>query len=306
MIFPLDGVLVVDKPEGPTSHDVVVRLRRALGTRRIGHTGTLDPMATGVLPVVIGRATRLARFLSGAAKSYRAGIRLGFATDTDDAKGTPLVERRQEGPGEPPSRAVVAEALERFVGTTVQSPPAYSAKKLSGIRAYERARNGVPVRPAPVSVTVTELELVSYDGDIVTVEVTCSAGFYVRSLARDLGAVLGTGAHLAALRRTRSGTFGEECAVPLEEVEKDPGPAAARVQRIDEMLEELPALRLTPGGVRRARSGQDVGPDDGEPPSGPTVHQAGYVRLLDPDGALVAVAEPAGRPGLLHPAVVLM
>lgn len=306
MTSPLDGVLVVDKPEGPTSHDVIVRLRRALRIRRIGHTGTLDPMATGVLPVVIGRATRLARFLSGAGKAYRAAIRLGFATDTDDASGTPL-DPRQTEPGDLPSRAEVTEALEKLARCTVQLPPVYSAKKLSGLRAYERARDGTPVQPAPVNVTVDRLDLVSYEGDIVTVDLACSAGFYVRSLARDLGTMLGTGAHLAALRRTRSGTYGEERAVPLEEVEKDPGLAADRLQRIDEMLEELPALRLTPGGVRRARNGQNVGPDDGEMLKGTAAGPAaGYVRLFGPDGTLVSVAKPAGKAGVLHPAVVLM
>jgi tRNA pseudouridine55 synthase len=199
----MDGLLVVDKPAGPTSHDVVARMRRVLDERRIGHTGTLDPAATGVLALVLGRATRLAQFLTDSSKSYEAVVRLGVATDTGDAQG------RAIGPvgGRPvPSRDAIEEALQGFRGTFLQQPPAFSAKRIGGKRSHDLARAGVAsVLPAPVSVTVHRLDIVGADGDCVTLNLECSAGFYVRALAADLGERLGVGAHLVALRRTRAG-----------------------------------------------------------------------------------------------------
>jgi tRNA pseudouridine55 synthase len=308
----MDGLLVVDKPAGPTSHDVVARMRRVLGERRIGHTGTLVPFATGVLPLVVGRATRLARFLAGSGKSYDATIRLGFATDTGDATGTPL------GPpfgGGLPSHDALVRALEIFRGTYLQRPPAFSAKKIGGRRSYDiarRARAGTPpgastvalppAEPAPVLVTVNRLDLVAYEGDLATVSLDCSAGYYVRALARDLGDRLGVGAHLAALRRTRSGGIDLSAALPLDAAERRPEAARAHLLPLDRMLEDLPAVRLTPGGLRRALHGQDVAPGDaaGDWPAG-----GDALRLLDPGGRLVGVARPAARSGVLHPVVVL-
>ncbi len=305
----MDGLLVVDKPAGPTSHDVVARVRRALGERRVGHTGTLDPAATGVLPLVLGRATRLARFLSGAVKSYEATIRLGVATDTADASGTP-VGPPYEGPL--PGPADVAQALEAFRGSYLQQPPAFSAKKIDGRRSYRlarRARDTIPeggARPAPLSapvpVRVERLDLVGCEGNSVMIALTCSAGFYVRALAEALGERLGTGAHLSALRRTRSGNLDLSGALPLHVIERDPAGARAGIVPIDLMVSDRPTLRLTAEGARRAAHGSDLGPSDADPP---WPDLTGAVRLVDTAGHLVAIAEPSERPGLLHPSVVL-
>jgi len=206
----VDGLLVIDKPAGPTSHDVVARLRRVLRERRIGHTGTLDPGATGVLPLVLGRATRLARFLSARDKQYEAVIRLGTATDTYDASGATVGPRHQ---GAWPSRSEIEAVLDTFRGTSLQQPPAFSAKKIKGKRSHKlaRGRSGVGVGsewgrspsqflPAPVAVTAHVIDLISVEDDLVTLRIDCSAGFYVRSLAHDLGDRLSVGAHLTALR----------------------------------------------------------------------------------------------------------
>ena len=203
--MPLDGLLVLDKPVGPTSHDVVARVRRLLRERRIGHTGTLDPLASGVLLLVIGRATRLARFLTTDAKHYEATIRLGFATDTYDALGRPTTPVYG---GPLPRFGQIEEALDKFRGTFDQQPPAFSAKKIAGRRSYRAAREqpaAAPVLPAPVAVEVTNLELIEAQADLIRVNVACSSGFYVRSLAHDLGVALGVNAHLAELRRTKAG-----------------------------------------------------------------------------------------------------
>jgi tRNA pseudouridine55 synthase len=316
----MDGLLVIDKPAGPTSHDVVARLRRVLGERRIGHTGTLDPAATGVLPLVIGRATRLARFMSGADKSYEAVVLLGVRTDTADLEGRPIGEP-YEGPL--PSRDRVDAALDPFRGTFLQQPPAFSAKKIDGRRSHALARaargptrdahTGVAPRPALTTVTAHAIQLIALDGDKVTLKVDCSAGFYVRSLAQDLGERLGIGACLAALRRTRSADFTLDQAVPLDAAERDAAAVAGRVIPMNRLLRSLSAVALTVDGVRRVAHGRDVGPSDLEQ-GGPlllagapgVIEPTSFLRLLDPAGELVAVAEPAGASGLLHPVVVLM
>ena len=331
-----DGLLIVDKPAGPTSHDVVARMRRALREPRIGHTGTLDPMATGVLLLVVGKATRLAKFLSGADKSYDAVVRFGFATDTADAEGQPSgsVSNRPM-----PSREEIDTALNPFRGTFMQQPPAFSAKKIDGQRSYKLARAaraqgghtgtppqshlapeashqaprtahlapsdppGRPALPAPCSVTTTRLEIVSVDGDRVWLSVNCSAGFYIRSLAHDLGERLGVGAHLTALRRTRVGDFGLERAVTLDTAERDSHAATAALVPLSAMLPHVGCLTLTVTGVTRALHGQDIRSIDREPS---VLGPEPLFRLLDPAGNLVAVAEPAGVGGALHPSVVLV
>jgi len=305
----MDGLLVVDKPAGPTSHDVVATMRRVLGERRIGHTGTLDPAATGVLPLVLGRATRLARFLSARDKRYEATVRLGVATDTYDGRGEPAGPR-YDGPW--PARDTIAAALERFRGTFDQQPPAFSAKKIDGQRSYKMARDAqrdsrisrpaLPALPALVSVTVRALELVNADRDIVTLSVDCTAGFYVRSLAHDLGQALGTGAHLEALRRTRSGDFTLEDALPLDAAE-DKDTACGAIIPLEEMLPGLLAVILTDEGAFHAAHGRDLGPAD---VAGDGVLSPALCRLLDQRGHLVGIAEPAGASGLLHPSVVLV
>ncbi len=369
----MDGLLVVDKPSGPTSHDVVARVRRALRERRVGHTGTLDPAATGVLPLVVGRATRLAQFLSGSDKSYEAVIRFGFSTDTGDAQGRALGIQRAI---ECPSRGAIDAALDAFRGEFLQQPPAFSAKKIDGKRSHElaraRARGDARLKPSPsstispppslgeagspdppslataspsfgaaglrdlpdpVSVTTYAIDILSTDGDTVTLRVDCSAGFYIRSLAHDLGERLGIGGHLVALRRTRSGTLTLADAVALDAVEREPALAAGRVIPLADMLPGLAPVVLTSDGVRKAIHGRELGPADcvsgfatrdSEParrsdsriptpdsriPTSdsriPTPESRLY-RLLDPSGQLVAIARPASAAGLLHPSVVLV
>jgi tRNA pseudouridine55 synthase len=303
----MDGLLIIDKPSGPTSHDVVARIRRVLRERRIGHTGTLDPMATGVLPLVVGRATRLARFLSTSDKSYEAVIRLGVSTDTADAEGTPT------GPvhvGPMPPCELIDRALDEFRGSFHQQPPAFSAKKIDGKRSHRLARATAgsifPALPALASVSVYRLEIVSAEADWVTLSLDCSAGFYVRSLAHDLGQRLGTGGHLASLRRTRSGECSLDEAIELGPAERDAAGTAAAVIPLSRMLSGWATVVLTPDGVVRATHGRDLRPADIEPGSVHETGLRGFVRLTDSAGALVGIAEPANASGLLHPSVVLM
>jgi len=292
---------VLDKPAGPTSHDVVARMRRVLGTKRIGHTGTLDPFATGVLPLVIGRATRLASFLSGEEKEYDAGIRFGLATETYD--GTRLTGP----PIDPPAgldRRAIEDALLAFRGTFDQMPPSYSAKKIEGVAAYKLARNNKPVALRAVPVTVSDLVLESYEHGLARVRVRATAGFYVRSLAHDLGQRLGCGAHLESLRRTRAGAFGLEVAVPLEQAEADPAKAAAAMLSLERLLPDIPAVVLNERGVWRATHGNELGPGDLDRVA-PQQDGDARRRLLDDSGRLLGIAER--RPGgLLHPVVVLV
>jgi tRNA pseudouridine55 synthase len=311
----LNGLLLIDKPAGPTSHDVVARARRALGERRIGHTGTLDPSASGLLPLVVGPATRLARFLSGADKTYDVEIRLGVATDTGDADGVPTTVS-YTGPW--PDAAMVERVLDAFRGTYLQQPPAFSAKKVAGRRSYASARAARGQRavagastpspadaPRPVPVTVTRLALLELDGPRLHVAIDCSAGFYVRAVAHDIGERLGTGAHVTALRRTRSGTFQVAAALPLARVEADPDAARAALLPPAAMLGPMPGVALTDAGVQRALHGQDIRPADAAPGTmWPTVIPQ-MTRLLSPQGTLVGLAEPSTFQGLLHPCVVL-
>ncbi|MEP6783925.1 MAG: tRNA pseudouridine(55) synthase TruB [Acidobacteriota bacterium] len=306
----LDGVLIVDKTEGPTSHDVVTFARRSLGVSRVGHTGTLDPMATGVLPLVIGRATRLAQFLTASDKSYEATIAFGRTTDTYDALGKVTSTSEQR-----PASADLAAAIEKYRGTFDQTPPAYSAKNIDGERSYELARkharrggsseSAAPVRPKAVAVTVKRLEILSFDGETVRLDLQVSAGFYVRSLAHDLGEALGCGGVLAALRRTRSGEFGLEQAVPLADVLQAPRESlTARLVPFRALLPELPSVTLRSAlQLERLKNGVELGPDDlvaslaTLPP---------IVRLLGPDGDLVGLAKPGNTSGCLHGWVVLL
>jgi tRNA pseudouridine55 synthase len=295
----MDGLIVIDKPVGPTSHDVVARMRRVLGERRIGHTGTLDPNASGVLPLVVGRATRLAKFLSGDRKRYEAIVRLGVATTTYDGEGS-LVGARWTGPL--PSRADIDRTLDAFRGTFLQQPPIYSAKKIDGERSYASARSGAAVVPEPVTVTVHRLVVAAVSNDEVTLHVDCSAGFYVRSLAHDLGRRLGTGAHLSALRRTASGGLTLDDAIPLEFAERSREDALSALLPLEAMLPQFESVVLTDEGLLRALHGRNIGA--GELASG-SVHTAGPIRLVDQLGHLVGIAEPTPAEGVLHPSVVL-
>lgn len=307
----MNGVLVIDKPAGPTSHDVVARVRTALGTRRIGHTGTLDPLATGVLPLVIGTATRLASLLSGGEKEYVAGIRLGLATETYDAAG-------RDGVPPPPSPGItladVEGVLEHFRGTFEQAPPPYSAKKIDGVRAYKLARKRTPVQPPAVRVTVHQLTIENCSDGLVVIRVRASAGFYVRSLAHDLGQKLGCGGHLETLRRVRAGPFVEQDSVMLSAIERERGNAAQWIVPPEQLLPDIPAVVLSDRDRERVTHGADVAPDpslvEGSADADPrpvvgaelTLHRR---RLFDTSGRLVALAEV--RPGgFLHPLIVLV
>jgi tRNA pseudouridine55 synthase len=298
----LDGVLIIDKGEGPTSHDVVARVRRATGVGRVGHTGTLDPFASGVLPLVLGRATRLVQFLIGADKEYDAQIRLGLDTDTYDITGRPVESQASRRPPAEIDRQRVEHVLSDFRGPLLQQPPPYSAKKIGGTRAYVLARRGAAVQPPPSRVFVHELELVDLQPDRLRLRLVCSSGFYVRSLAHEIGNRLETGACLQALRRVRSGEFRLDAATSLESVEHDPTLVTALLVPMPALLPHLPFAILTGDGVRRAVRGHVVGPPE-MLRSAPT--DAIRVRLLNEDGQLVAVASASGPQGLLHPDVVV-
>lgn len=277
------GVLPVDKPEGPTSHDIVARARRALGERRIGHTGTLDPFASGLLLLCVGSATRLAQYLTGQEKEYVARARLGVATDTLDRDGEVVSE--SEGWRELTADALES-ALEEFRGEILQMPPRFSAKKVGGVPAHRRARRGETVELAPVSVTVHELVLTEVTLPEVEFRMVCSSGTYVRAVARDLGASLGVGAHLTALRRTRVGRFRVEDAVPGDF--DSPIPAAAWLSPLD-ALADLPSLAVDADQAARLTQGQRLKAGGG--PEGLTaVHY---------EGRLLAVCRR--RDGVLHP-----
>lgn len=213
-----EGLLLVDKPAGITSHDVVDRARRAYDERSVGHLGTLDPFATGLLLLLVGRATRLATFLDIEPKVYEAVIAFGTETDTDDATGA----RTRSAP--PPAEADVRAAIVTLTGEIRQVPPAYSAKKVGGKRAYAAARRGEELELAPVPVTVHGWDVSAFTGDTLAATITCGGGTYIRALARDLGRASGSAAHLASLRRTRIGRFGVAGAVPADDLEFSPPP----------------------------------------------------------------------------------
>ena len=306
MTSTLDGVLVVDKPDGLTSHDVVAAIRRVLprGTR-VGHTGTLDPFATGVLPLVVGRATRLSQFLTSSRKQYVAGVAFGAATDTGDRVG---VETARADPSVMAALDAgrIAIALDAFVGTHPQVPPAHSAKKVDGERAYARARRGEAVDLAAVEVTAEAVTLEAWEpaSHVATVRLDVSAGYYVRSFARDLGERLGVPAHLTSLRRTRSGAFAVHDAITLDDLLAAPDAVPTRVRPMAEALPAVPRLVLDAAQQIAIGHGRTIQ----VPRSALAVPHEGLVCLLDPHGRLVALA--TGTPGPasvldLKPTVVL-
>ncbi|MGZ3440688.1 MAG: tRNA pseudouridine(55) synthase TruB [Polyangia bacterium] len=279
----MNGVLVVDKPRGITSFDVVAEVRRVLGERRVGHTGTLDPMATGVLPVCVGESTKLVPFLMSGDKEYEAELRFGVTTDSLDATGTVTSETNADNV----SRADVERALPGFVGAIQQRPPMHSAVRVGGQRLYELARRGVEVERQERTVVVHALELVAYAAPTATLRVRCGKGTYVRSLAADLGAVLGVGAHLTALRRTRVGPFTIAQAVPLDTLT-----AGTPLMTPAEALADHATVPLDDAQVRDVRAGKLRTIAELRAPEGAGSH----VRLLDAHGTLVAVAiADAGR-----------
>jgi tRNA pseudouridine55 synthase len=297
----MDGVLVVDKPQGLTSHDVVAVARRALHERRIGHTGTLDPLATGVLPLACGRATRLVRFLMSSDKDYEATIRFGFSTDSYDVTGVETSRSDRV-----PEREAIETALTSLRGEYLQVPPAFSAKKIAGERAYERARRDEVVTLQAVPVRVTRADLLEISGASARITITCSAGFYVRSFAHSLGELVATGACLESLRRTRSGEFTLAQAVELEHVRQSSVAVTERWVPLERLLPAMPFVRLGSEGRKRVAHGQMLGAahlmgGDSER-RGPNV----WIRLIDEQGQLVALGTVDQTGEFLHPAVVLI
>jgi tRNA pseudouridine55 synthase len=297
------GVLLIDKPEGPTSHDMVAIARRVLGERRIGHAGTLDPLATGLLVLMIGKATRLASLLSGVDKTYRGVLKLGIDTDTFDRTGQATGPPREVRI----DRDTLRAAMERFSGTIVQTPPAFSAKKVHGTPMYRLARGRRPVSPIPVTVTFKRLELLDFRGDEVEVEAEVSAGTYLRAFAHDLGVVLGCGAHLQALRRTSAGPFLVQNASGPDEIWSLGPAAAARVLPMEEIPLGLPTLELSAAGTHAIRHGRPCGLTEVVNPRPP--FSPGPCRLKGPEGMLVGIGEvflqtPAEARPLVRPHIV--
>lgn len=293
----MDGIIVADKPEGWTSHDAVNKLRRLAGIRRVGHLGTLDPLATGVLPLVVGRATRLSQFLMRGDKKYDAVVRFGCSTGTYDRDGTPTspltepqVDRRQ-----------IEDLLDNFRGLITQAPPPVSAKKVGGKPAYKLARKNQPVELKPVQVTVRSIELVDLKGADARLVVECSAGTYMRSIAHDLGLALGCGAFLQSLRRLASGDFTIEQARSIQELER-----LASESRLAEAL--IPAAQLLPAfpcemvdtlTASQIRQGRDFRVSPFRMREG-----SQYVKAVTQDGQLLAIGERK-LPNVYHPFLVL-
>lgn len=293
----MNGLLVIDKPAGWTSHDVVARVRRIADERSIGHLGTLDPMATGILPLVLGKWTRLSQFYLDAEKTYEGTIRFGFATDTYDAEGEPL------GEPSPPtfSDSDLQAVLEGFRGRLQQLPPPFSAKKIKGVPAYKLARQGKEPEVAlkPVQVEINELEVGPVKDGVAAFRVRVSSGTYVRSLAHDLGQALGCGAHLATLRRTRHGEFTLEAAVTLEQLEaaREPAHLARLLLSARQVLPQMPSVVATEEQLARVRHGNSVNLME--------LTQAPQVKVLTPGGELAAIARRVAGT-LFQPKIVLM
>jgi tRNA pseudouridine55 synthase len=305
----MTGALIIDKPEGLTSHDVVARVRRAVGTRRVGHAGTLDPFATGVLVVCTERATRLLQFLVGLDKEYLATVRTGFATDTQDHTGKQITALESS---DSLSVERVQAVLKGFVGQQWQTPPMFSAKKVAGERLYRAAREGREVERQPVAITIGALDLLSLhetktdETRDFTVRVRCSSGTYVRTLAHDIGASLGTGAHLSALRRTAVGHFRIEDALTLEEVERRGGEGQLSAALIKPVaaLAHLPMLQIGDADVQLVMNGRELPLVNDE--RGIEAVVPATMRICNKAGELVAVGEVDARRRSIKPRMVLI
>jgi tRNA pseudouridine55 synthase len=278
----MDGVLIIDKPEGWTSHDVVAKIRNITKTKKVGHTGTLDPFATGVLPLTLGKATRLTSYFLSSDKTYHGVMRLGFATTTFDRDGEPTGEVSTPNI----EAARIAEIFSRYVGTIRQTQPPYSAKKIHGKPMYQYARKGVVMEAESKEVTIKALKLVGVTGCEAEFELCCSAGTYARSLAHDVGCEYGCGGHLIRLRRTRSGEFPIESATPLAEGDRfyPREYFSGRVISMRDLLPDLPAIRLSGGDRDKIRHGMDLNLLT-------SAWEAPEYRLMDEGGELVALAQ---------------
>ncbi len=302
----MNGLIVVDKPAGITSHDVVARIRRILKTKRVGHTGTLDPFATGVMVILVGQATRLAQFLDKDEKEYEALVRFGFETDTGDRTGT----RTGDGELENEELSARLETIDwdatfrQFRGEIMQMPPMYSAKKVEGTKLYELARKGIEIERKSVPVTIHELELGNGGGetsnprDALRIRVSCSAGTYIRTLAEDIGRAVGVGAHLEELRRTRAGRFAIDRAVTLEELEGSADPMA-RLIPMDEAVAHLPEVLLSEERALKTKNGMSSRIFEPQFADGDTI------RMTGPDGELIAIGEYREADKSVQPKVVL-
>ncbi|SRR6266849_5997042 len=311
---PFDGALVIDKPPGKTSHDVVDAVRHLAGFRQIGHLGTLDPLATGVLVLLLGRATRLVQFYTGRRKRYTAGFRFGFATDTYDSDGEP------QGPDTAPAldRAMLENLASERIGRFLQTPPSFSAKKVKGRPAYELARRKQPVDLKPIDVELFEFRLSEVDGSIARFHIECSSGTYIRSLAHEMGEKLGCGAHLAEITRTAVGEFSLEQGVKLEELAEAArsGKFADYLIRLENLLPNFPRVNVLPIIERRVRHGTkfnispaQIQPGRAELPPGATTQLDGgqprppRLRVFSQQNSLIAIAE-AVVPRTYQPVVV--
>lgn len=300
---PIDGILVVDKPSGRTSHDVVEMVRRLAGFRQIGHLGTLDPLATGVLVLALGRATRLARFYSGRRKRYTCAVRFGFATDTYDADGEPA-----SADSSPSLDAeAIASLAAKFIGRIEQVPPPFSAKKIHGRPAHELARKNKPVKLDPVEVDVYEFRLTGVEGSTARFTVECGAGTYIRSLAHELGKLQGSGAHLSEIVRTAVGEFTLDHAVSIEDLEREAkaGELSKRVVPLESMLADFPRATVLPIVERRILHGAKFTLPLAQIQPGKITAAQGApeqldsgdwkpsrLRVFNQQGRLIAIAEP--------------
>ena len=279
----MNGILIIDKPGGITSHDVVNRVRKLFQTTKVGHLGTLDPMATGVLPVCVGKATRIGQFLPTAPKEYAGEIRFGFSTTTYDREGDPT----SEGQHFTASRGDVEKAVGELTGVIDQVPPPFSAKKIGGVPSYKLARRGRTVENPAARVEIFEFEIKNLAGPLLEFRISCSGGTYIRSLAHDLGQRLGMGAHLESLRRVRSGEFTIAQATELDKI------SPADVIPIERLLESMPLIEVSGAEERRVAHGNDIPAEAGS-------HLA---RIFNKRGQFIAIA--AIENGLARPMLVL-
>ena len=293
----MNGILVVDKPSDWTSHDVVAKVRGIAKTRSVGHLGTLDPIATGVLPLILGNATRLARFYTKVNKSYEATIRFGHSTDTYDRAG-----KTTSPDAAPPELFAIEDAIRAFIGPIAQMPPQYSAKKVNGVAAYESARRNIAVDLKPANIEVFELRILGYESPDLRVLVKCSSGTYVRSIAHDLGAALGCGGFIQELRRLSSGEFHIEHARTLEELQNlsNEGRMKEALLRSVDLLPDFPNVfvdALTAGQIRQGR--------DFHASPFREHRDSEFVKAIEGEDILLAIGE-AKMPNVYHPIVVLV
>lgn len=290
----MDGVLVIDKPSGWTSHDVVAKCRKALNIKRMGHTGTLDPFATGVLVLLVGKATRLARFFGKDEKEYIAKLRFGFETDTGDRTGRPLSEEVKVDICE----EKLISILRNFVGETEQIPPMFSAKKVNGKKLYELARKGIEIKREPIKVNISKLELIELKAPFAIIHVVCSAGTYIRVLAEDIGKKLGCGAHLTELRRTRVGRFDLSKALSIDKLEEIFQSGGLNLTSMKEALSFYPERRLSKDEVSLIKKGRAI-----EKVGSEEFREGEFIRLSDQEN-LVAVG--VFQNNKIQPRVVLV